>query len=138
MSNAPRFRVASFAILLACCACNRSSNDPGPPPPHGGSIINLPNGAGIVEVVTKPAPKGTASVTSELALYFYKDAFTPYSPAPNTGTLTLGPAKKVTLNADGGGLVTPPGPPLFANGEVDGSVTVDLDGKAQTIPLGLR
>ena len=63
---------------------------------------------------------------------------TPYSRAPSSGTLTVG-KKKVTLQPSGDGLATPSGPPLFPKERgVDGAVSVELDGKTVTIPLGVR
>ena len=61
----------------------------------------------------------------------------PVSPAPSSGTLTVG-KKKVTLKSEGDALVTPTGPPLFAKSDVDGILSVDLDGKPISIPLGVR
>jgi hypothetical protein len=77
-------------------------------------------------------------VTSEVSFYFFKSAYTPFSPSPSSGTLTLVSGKKVELKPEGDALVTPPGPPLFAKGEVDGTITVDLAGSTKTIPLGVR
>jgi hypothetical protein len=73
-----------------------------------------------------------------VSFYFLKDdAATPYSPSPGAGTLAVG-KKKVNLKAEGDGLVTPNGPPLFPKGGVDGWLIVDLGGKSINIPLGLR
>jgi hypothetical protein len=90
-----------------------------------------------VEVVKKAATSGKGPVTAEVSFYFLKDMSTPLSSPPTTGTLTVG-KKKVILKADGEALVTPDGPPLFPKGDVDGTLTVSLDGKETTIPLGLR
>ena len=34
--------------------------------------------------------------------------------------------------------MTPEGPPLFPKGDVDGTLTVELDGKPVNIPMGVR
>jgi hypothetical protein len=98
----------------------------------------MPGNAGLLEVVKKDTTSSTATVTSELSFYFFKDAYTPYSPSPTSGTLTLGNGKKVQLKSEGESLVTPPGLPLFAKGDLDGSLTVELAGSSKTIPLGVR
>jgi hypothetical protein len=113
------------------------TSNPGTPPPHSGNLIVLPGGKGYVEVVKKSGVSGKAPVTGEVAFYFLKDMSTPFSPAPSSGTLTVG-KKKVSLKSEGDALVTPEGPPLFAKGDVDGALSVELDGKETTIPLGIR
>jgi hypothetical protein len=126
-----------LGILIGCGGVPSTSN-PGPPPPHGGTIISLPNGKGFVEVVKKSGTSRAVPTTSEVAFYFFKDTSTPYSPAPTVGTLTVNKNKKVVLKTEGDALVTPPGPPLFENADVDGALSVDLAGGPVTIPLGLR
>jgi hypothetical protein len=104
-------------------------------------LVTLPDGNGLVEVVKKEGASGSDSMTSEVAFYFFKSPFKPYSPAPTSGTLEVGQNKKivkVALKAEGEALVTPPGPALFRGGDVDGSLSVELDGKPTTIPLGMR
>jgi hypothetical protein len=112
--------------------------DEGPPPPHGGSLHKLPDGTGFIEIVKKETGAGATEVTGEVSFYFLKDLTTPFSPSPSTGTLTVG-KKVVTLKSEGDGLVTPPGPRLMPKGAaLDGTLSVDLDGKTVTIPLGVR
>jgi hypothetical protein len=104
-------------------------------------IVTFPDGNGLLEVVKKEGASRSDSMTSEVSFYFFKSAFRPYSPAPTAGTLEVGQNKKlvkVALKAEGDALVTPPGPALFRGGDVDGSLTVELDGKPTTIPLGVR
>jgi hypothetical protein len=133
----------AFAVSVLCLGCALgcggapSTLNPGPPPPHGGAVVNLPGGAGLVEIVKKATSGSEKTVTSEVSFYFFKDAYTPFSPAPSSGTLTLANAKKVELTPEGEALVTPPGRPLF-KGDVDGTLTVQLDGSTKTIPLGVR
>ena len=126
-----------LAALLTGCGQGSLTSDPGTPPPHGGKLVKLPGGQGYVEVVKKAVTSSKESTSGEAAFYFLKDMTDPYSPAPSSGTLTVG-KKKVTLKSEGDALVTPTGPPLFAKSDVDGILSVDLDGKPISIPLGVR
>ncbi|QEH38685.1 hypothetical protein OJF2_72910 [Aquisphaera giovannonii] len=124
--------VSGLAVLLAGCGGSGLSTDnPGTPPPHGGEVINLPGAKGHVEVVRKSSARG------DVSFYFFKDSTTPYSPAPTSGTLTVG-KKQVSLKPEGEGLATPPGADVFPRGALDGSLTVELAGEKVTIPLGVR
>ncbi len=122
--------------LFTGCAGGSPTWNPGTPPPHGGSVINLPGGKGYVEVVKKDVGSSKAPVTGEVSFYILKDMSTSYSPTPSTGTLTVG-KKQVSLNAEGGALVTPNGPPLFTKGDPDGTLSVEIDGKTLNVPLGV-
>jgi hypothetical protein len=123
--------------MLTGCGGAPSTSSPGTPPPHGGSLIVLPGGKGYVEVVRAAAASGKAPMTNEATFYFLKDMASPYSPAPRSGILTIG-KKKVALDPGGDGLVTPSGPSLFAKGDLDGILSVELEGKTINIPLGIR
>jgi hypothetical protein len=133
------FRVGCLTLIGVWSGCGGGSptSSPETTAPHGGTLIRLPGGQGMVEVVKKASPSKSQPVTAEVSFYFLKDANTPYSPAPSAGTLTTG-KKTVNLKAEGDGLVTPNGPPLFPKGEPDGTLAVDLDGKNVKIPLGVR
>ena len=126
-----------LAGLLAGCGQGSLTSNPGTPPPHGGNLVKLPGGQGFVEVVKKAAASSKEPSSGEASFYFFKEMTDPYSPAPSSGTLTVG-KKKVTLKSEGDALVTPPGPPLFAKGTLDGTLSVELDGKPINIPLGIR
>jgi hypothetical protein len=125
-------------MMIGCGGGPPSTSNPGPPPPHWGNLVRLPGGKGSVEVVQKkPASAGT-SMTGEVTFYFLKeDGSTPFSPAPSAGTLTVG-QNKITPKPEGDGLATPNGPPLFPKGDLDGVLSVDLDGKPVNVPLGVR
>jgi hypothetical protein len=136
-----RFARAGGVLLVgALMGCGGGGSitlsDSGPPPPHGGRLLMLPGGRGFVEIVTKEST-ASKSDSGEVAFYFLKDNNTPMSPAPTAGTLTVGKTK-VELKPSGDALVTPDGPPLFAKGAVDGTLSVQLDGKPTNVPLGLR
>jgi hypothetical protein len=136
----PGLRVLSFCSLLGLlfsggCSSKISTADPGPPPPHGGTIVFFPDRSGVVEVVKKD---GKEPMISEVSFYFFADAWTPYEPAPESGVLVLSDERTISLKADGDALVTPPGPPLFADGDVDGVLRVTIDGETRQIPLGVR
>jgi len=98
----------------------------------------LPGGKVYVEVVKKAVATSKEPISGEASFFFLTDKNDPYSPAPSSGSLTVG-KKKVTLKSEGDALVTPTGPPLFARGgDVDGTLSVELDGKPINIPLGVR
>jgi len=123
--------------MLTGCGQGSLTSNPGTPPPHGGHLVKLPGGRGYVEVVKKAVASSKEPTSGEATFYFLKNVTDPYSPALSSGTLTVG-KKKVTLKGEGDALVTPTGPPLFAKGDVDGVLSVELDGKPINIPLGVR
>ena len=135
-----RFRVCFFLslVLILGCESENPTSNPGTPPPHGGNLVNLAGGKGFVEIVHKPTTDKKANVSEEVSFYFLKTMETPYSPAPTSGTFDVKKKKKVTLLAQGGALVTPPGPALCPGREVDGELTVELNGESIRIPLGVR
>ncbi len=100
-------------------------------------MIDLPGGKGFVEVVKNDGTSGSSEKINKVAFYFLKDMHTPFSPIPTWGTLTVG-KKKVALNAEGKALVTPSGPSIFGKGDLDGVLSVELNGHPVNIPLGLR
>jgi hypothetical protein len=86
-------------------------------------------------VVKKDVGSSKTPITGELSFYFLKDMSTLHSPAPRSGTLTVG-KKRANLSSEGEALVTPNGPPLFPQGDPDGILSVELDGKVVNVPLG--
>lgn len=129
-----------FLFALSITGCGSSSGlttNPGPPPPHGGEIVYMNGDQGIVEVVKKNVSSPKESVDAEVSFYFYKDAFTPITPPPTSGSLIV-TKKKIALKPSGDALVTPSGPALFARSDLDGSLTVEIDGKPVAIRLGVR
>ena len=139
MSSAFRFCgfcLLGLMVIVGCGGCGGiSTADPGPPPPHGGTLVVLPDGTCLIEVVKK---KGNEPITAEVTFYFYKDAYTPYDPAPTSGILILDDQRQVSLQIDGDALVTPSGPALFGDEEVNGVLSVEFDGEARQIPLRVR
>ena len=132
MLSAPR-------ASIGCGGGPPSTSNSGTPPPHQGNLVRVPGGKGYVEVVQKKAGAATAPIAGEVTFYFLQeDGTTPVSPAPSTGTLAVG-KRTITLKPEGEGLATPNGQPLFAKtGGVNGVLSVELDGKPVTIPLGVR
>ena len=129
--------VLCLLALIAVGGCSNapSTADPGEPPPHDGALIFLPDDGGIVEIVKKT---GSDPITAELSFYFYRDKrFTPFDPAPETGVLVIND-EKIKLSAHDDALVTPAGPALFAGKDLDGMISVELDGENVNIPLGVR
>jgi hypothetical protein len=110
-------RAACFLLAAVLTGCGQGSltSNPGTPPPHGGNLVKLHGGQGYVEVVKKAVASGKEPTSGEATFYFLKDMTVPYSPAPSSGTLTVG-KKKVTLKSEGDALVTPSGPPPFCQG----------------------
>lgn len=123
--------------LLGCEPGPPSTTATGPPPPHQGAVLELPDGEGFVEIVQKKPASPKTPLDKELSFYFLKDMTTPLAPSPSTGTLTVG-KKAVELKADGDALVTPAGPPIFPQGDLEGILKVELGGGAKSIPLRTR
>ena len=98
----------------------------------------MPGGKGVIEVVQKKPASATTPLTGEVTFYLLKeDGTTPITPAPRSGTLTVG-KQKITLTVEGDALTTPNGPPIFPKGDLDGVLTVDLNGAPITVPLAVR
>ncbi len=137
MSIALRLCSLCTVVLVVACGCSRrvSTVDPGDPPPHGGTLLVLPDRSGMVEIVKKT---GTAPIAAEVAFYFFSEGYAPCDPAPQSGYLLMDDQRKVQLVADGDALVTPTGPLLFEDRDVDGVLCVELDGETRHIPLGVR
>jgi hypothetical protein len=139
MARSSRVIVSVVLGLLAGCSNRPSTSNPGPEPPHHGNLIKVPGAKINVEVVQKQVTSPKTPIAGEVTFYFLKeDATTLVSPPPSGGTLTVG-KQKIALQPEGEGLTTPNGPPLFAKtGGVDGTLSVELDGKTLNVPLGVR
>ena len=81
--------ILSLAFVAGCGDGPPSTSNPGEPPPHGGVLVDMPGKSGLVEIVKKTVSGSEPTVTSEVSFYFFKEAYTPFSPSPSTGTLTL-------------------------------------------------
>ena len=57
---------------------------------------------------------------------------------PESGYLTIGKNQKIDLVLDDDALVTPSGPALFAKKEIDGQLSINIDGETLVIPLEVR
>lgn len=124
-----------LCLMLGCGSESLSTADSGTPPPHEGELVPIVNSKGLIEVVKKT---GKAPIESEVSFYFYQDQkYTPFDALPEKGTFEFN-NRKVELTANDDALVTPKGPVLFANRDVEGVLTVELDGEAKRIPIGLR
>ncbi len=137
MSPGLRICIVWIMAAVAGFGCSRapSTDNPGEPPPHGGRLVFFADGTAFIEVVKK---EGTAPITAEVSFYFFKDAYTPYEPAPKSGVLIIDGNREVPLDTDGDALATPTGPVLFADQDVDGVLSVELDGETRQFPLGMR
>ncbi len=141
-----------FAKLTAClcllslivgCGGGLRELDPGDPAPHGGEMILLRDDRGVIEVVKKKVTE--QPVTAEVSFYFYKDPkenggkpYGPWDSVPESGVLLIGKNQKVDLVVADDALVTPTGPALFAKREVDGELSIKIDGETMLIPLEVR
>lgn len=132
----PHALVALIATVVGCSPVYDTSKK-GPAPPHGGSLLSFGDDTGLVEVVHTPVQPNVKEVRSEVAFYVLNTDATPFTPAPTNGVFLAG-KKSVNLVSEGGGLVTPGGPPLFPDNAIEGSLTFELDGKKIAIPLGVR
>ena len=132
-------RVCALCLVGLVVGCGGSGSlstaNSGPLPPHEGTLVQFPDGRGLVEVVKK---SGKAPITAEVSFYFYQNAYKPFENGPEAGFLVIDQKRRVSLQADGDALVTPTGPVLFANKDVDGVLSIELDGEPIQIPLGLR
>jgi hypothetical protein len=91
-----------------------------------------------LDPLRRPGDRLGPILTGEVVFYFLKDGTAPMSPAPTSRTLTVG-KKVVTLKSDGDGLVSPIGPRILPIGAIlDGVLSLELDVKALSVPLGLR
>ena len=135
--------------LLAIVAIGCDSGPVGPPsgpsfsPPHGGNFVDLPEKKGSVEIVRNDVSKKNVGSESEFALYFFgPDHTTPLSPPPKSGTLSLNTpkgTKTVALQSKGDALVSPPAPAMLGGHELEGELSIDLDGgQAVKVPLSIR
>ena len=136
----PLFRwlvYCSLGFAVGCGGDALSTSDSGTPPPHSGMLIPVPGGKCFIEVVKKD---GQAPITSEVSFYLYRDRYyTPYDPVPESGELLVGGKQKIPLKPDEEGcLVTPSGPVLFAKKEVEGLLSLEIDGENCQIPVGIR
>jgi hypothetical protein len=126
----------ALALLHGCGGASLTSN-PGTPPPHGGRLIKLPGGQGYLEVVTDNPGALNSKAADKIAFYFLKDMTTPFSPSPTAGTLVIG-KKKTALNSEGDALTLPNSSSVLGKRDIDGVLSVELDGKSINIPLGVR
>jgi len=121
-----------LAVGLAGCAGDGSHKVP--PPAHGGTLVELPDRKGHVEVVKRDAP-GQAKA-SQVVLYFLNSSSTPMDPPPTAATLKLRGGKPIDFkSAEGGSMEAGPIPNL---GDLEGELTATIDGKPITVPLGRR
>ena len=136
----PTLATLAFAGLLMGCG-GAPQTQPTPPAPHNGAIVPLADGKGFAELVTTTPTKKDAA-KSEFTVYFLgPDRATPLAPAPTSASLTLNTGKgdqTVNLNPVGDAFVSAPAPSVLGGRDPSGTLNVQVDGKATTIPLGGR
>jgi hypothetical protein len=143
MRISTRISVVCLLGLLIGCGGGLRELDPGDPAPHGGEMILLRDDRGVMEVVQKKVTE--QPVKGEISFYFYKDPkdnggkpFAPWDSMPESGFLMVGKNQKVDLIVDDDALITPSGPALFAKKEIDGQLSINIDGETLVIPLEVR
>jgi len=103
-----------------------------PPPPHQGTVMPLPGGKAVVEVVR------TGDKQYDFEFYFLTNDLKPLPGAPTSGTLTVGKSN-LELVASGDHLVSKGGTrKLFPDGTIGGDLKVTVDGTEILMPLGIR
>ena len=133
--------VCLFGLVAGCGKGVPDTSKEATPPPHGGTLAFFQDskGRGVIEVVKK---QGTTPISAEVSFFFYQadDNFTPYESIPEKGVLVLDAKRTITLQLDGdeGALVTPSGPVLFGNRDVEGELKFEIDGEPKVILLGVR
>lgn len=115
--------------LLLGCGGGTPSTIPTTAPPHGGSLLNLPDGKGYVEIVIKPIKQGDKS-QSEFQIYFLgPDRNSALSPAPSVARLTVSlpvGEKTIELQPKDGVFLSPPAESLLNGHDLSGNLNVDL------------
>jgi hypothetical protein len=138
-----RIRAASVLLagLLMGCGGGTPKTLPTTAPPHGGSILNLPDGAGFAEVVVNSLKKGETT-KSEFSVYFLgPDRTTALAPAPTSATLTLSTPRgerTVELKPFNDALISPPAESVLMGHNLDGTLNVEIGGKPVSIPMAGR
>jgi hypothetical protein len=134
-------RAVFIGVILCEIGCGAVELKPGEPPPHDGSLVLLRDDRGVVEIVKK---SGASPISAEVSFYFYKhpkenggEPYAPWDSMPEAGVLIMG-QKKVNLEVKDDALVTPSGALLFANKEVDGQLSIKVNGDELIIPLEVR
>jgi len=134
-----RLPIALIAAALAGC-------EPAGPrgvlsAPHGGTLIDLPEGKGFVEVLRRDAPGKPGG--SRVVLVFLDAVRRPMVAPPASATLKLrtDAGKSIDLKptdpADPDGPAALASPPLPA-GEIEGQVTATVDGKPAVLTINVR
>jgi hypothetical protein len=146
----PRAILPAVCLLLACVfGCGEgssSSTKAGVTPPHNGQIFPMPEGRGLVEVVSETtAQPSRRRADSRLIAYFLQADGAPLSPAPTDVKLTFnqgGKSKTVDLapksdGASAGGFATPSGQYVTSEG-LTGEIAANLGGQAVRVPISIR
>ena len=137
-----RIRAATALLAGLLLGCG------GPPstrlttaPPHGGSLVDLPDGKGLAEIVTRAAKKGDAT-QSEFTVYFLaSDRTTTLSPTPTTASLTISTPqgeKTVELKPWNEALISLPAASVLDGHDLDGTLNVEIGGQTVNVPIGGR
>ncbi len=109
----------------------------GPEPRHGGTLQELPDGAGYVELVVEPADpaiKGARAKGRVLAVFVNPDGSAPPSPAPTDVTFTDEKGKSHSLSpAEAAGTFASEPVALPIGADPTGTLAAKLGGKDVSI-----
>jgi hypothetical protein len=133
-----------LAILIAStlAGCSRPPTSLSPRTPHGGMIFALTDAPGSVEVVRQTAADKPG--VTRLYLYWLDAEMKPMTPAPTLATLkTRGRGTrsfdfKPSSESDpskAGALVSPD---LPDQGDIDGELSVTMNGKSVALSISIR
>lgn len=128
----PGLLVLFVGLISGCGKAPTDSNIAAAP--HGGNIVQLPDSAGSVEIVSnvERLAKGSrkAGAKSRISVYFYQPDGTPrQSPAPTDVKITLGNGAPIALtpeSAEAGKFASAPGD---YPDNLRGQIELVLDGK---------
>ena len=128
-------RPLACLVAAALAGCGGSPPPLTPPSPHGGMMLDLPDGRGVVEVVRQEAPDQPGR--SRLLVYFLDAGLKPMTPSPASATLKPKQPRGVTieLKPAADGLESPP---FEAPGGIEGELTATVGGKPTAVTIGIR
>lgn len=123
-----------FMAILGC----ESNPTLGPRAPHGGTILPIPDKKGSIELVKKEVEGQAEQV--RFVVYFSGPNDKPLATAPTATTFTpTGKgAKPVQFKPTGNSDASMASDPFPNSEEIDGNLSVTIDGEPITIPVKIR
>ena len=134
--------VPALFLLLLIAGCGGSATSRSAAPPHGGSLVDLPEGRGYVEILKQTAP-GKAG-RSSIVVYFLdpdKNAMTPVPSAVTFKGQVTGNKPIAFKPIEGAGATKAGGlasEPIADRGEIEGDLTATTGSGPVTVPIMIR